>query len=78
MKNCGFTSKVTEDVYQHYTNQLDFKPAIGKYWFHVPNTRLMISTIMNNQQQICITTSKSVHLSLDENCILEIDERGIS
>jgi len=63
VKKCDFTN--------------DVKPAIGKYWFHTPNTRLMITTI-RNQQQICINVAKSVYIPLDEKCILSIDDYGVS
>jgi hypothetical protein len=80
VKNCSpITNNVNEEVhYNQCTNQLDFKPAIGKYWFHVPNTRLMFTTILKNKQQICIHISKSAYLSLNENCILQIDDCGVS
>lgn len=59
----------------------DFKPAIGKYWFHIPNTRLMITTIINpqqQQQQMYINITKSVYIPLNEKCILNIDNFGVS
>ncbi|XP_060875683.1 DNA repair protein RAD51 homolog 4 isoform X1 [Metopolophium dirhodum] len=64
VKNCDFTN--------------DFKPAIGKYWFHIPNTRLMITTIINQQQQMCINIPKSVYIPLDNKCILSINDYGVS
>lgn len=76
VRNC-LTNKVNEDVYYQCTNQLDFRPAIGKYWLHVPNTRLMFTTKLNYQQQICIHVSKSVYLSHNEKCILQINECGV-
>lgn len=64
VKNCDFTN--------------DFKPAIGKYWFHTPNTRLMITTIINQQQQMCINIPKSVYIPLDNKCVLSINDHGVS
>lgn len=61
IKNCDFTN--------------DVKPAIGKYWFHIPNTRLMITI---NQQQMCLSIAKSVYIPLNEKCILNIDDYGVS
>lgn len=79
VKNCGFTNNVNEVVlFNQFTDLLDFKPAIGKYWFHVPNTRLMLTTIINCKQQISIYISKSAYLSINENCILKIDDCGVS
>lgn len=64
VKNCDFTN--------------DFKPAIGKYWFHIPNTRLMITTILSQQQQqMCINIAKSVYIPINEKCILSIDNCGV-
>lgn len=77
VKNCDFTNKPNEN--NHITAQNDYKPAIGKYWLHIPNTRLMLfSKILNRQQQICITTSKSVYIPLNEKCILNIEDCGVS
>lgn len=56
----------------------DFKPAIGKYWFHIPNTRLMITTIINQRQQMCINITKSAFTPLNEKCILNINNLGVS
>lgn len=79
VKNCDFTNKINEDLHHQNTGQMDFKPAIGKYWFHVPNTRLMFTTLLKNkQQQLCINISKSTYLALNEKCILSIDNCGVS
>lgn len=75
VKCCDFTNK-TSDVKFQQTKQMDIKPAIGKYWFHVPNTRLMLTTI--NKQQISINIAKSVYLPLNEKCMLSIDHCGVS
>lgn len=73
VKNCDSTNNITEDY--HHTTQLDFKPAIGKYWFHIPNTRLMLFATFNNRKhQICVNVSKSVYIPLNEKCILNIEE----
>lgn len=67
VKNCDFAN--------------EFKPAIGKYWFHIPNTRLMITTTINQQQQqqqMSINIAKSVYIPIDEKCILSINDYGVS
>lgn len=77
VKNCDFTSKINEDMYDQHAEHLNFKPAIGKYWFHIPNTRLMIANDINGQQ-LSINITKSVYLPLDEKkCILNIDDCGV-
>jgi len=78
VKNCDFTNKINEDEHQQYMGLMDYKPAIGKYWFHVPNTRLMFTPIPNKPQQMCINISKSTYLALNEKCILRIDNCGVS
>lgn len=75
IKCCDFTNKINDDKYQQI-EQMDIKPAIGKYWFHIPNTRLMLTTI--KRQQIGINIAKSVYLPLNEKCILNIDDCGVS
>lgn len=77
IKNCDFTSKINEDVNCQPLKQIEFKPAIGKYWLHVPSTRLMITTLIP-KQQICIHIGKSINISMNKKCILNIDENGIS
>lgn len=76
VKNSDLTNKFNEN-YQH-TAQNDFKPAIGKFWLHIPNTRLMLfSKIINRQQQIYVNVSKSVYIPSNVNCILNIEDSGV-
>lgn len=74
LKNCDFTYKINGE---QPTEHSDFKPAIGKYWFHVPNTRLMITKTIKNQHEILINITKSVYMPMNEKCILRIDDCGI-
>lgn len=75
VKNCGLTNKIYSDQLSGYN---DLKPAIGKYWFHIPNTRLMITKTMDKQHIIHINITKSVYVPLNEKCILTIDNCGIA
>lgn len=75
VKYCDFTNKINDVKYQQI-EQMNIRPAIGKYWFHIPNTRLMLTTI--NKQQISINIGKSVYLPLNEKCMLIIDDCGVS
>lgn len=78
IKLCDFTNKINDGIcYQQVIGQTDYKPAIGKYWFHVPNTRLMLTTLLNAQEQICIDVVKSVYIPINEKCILTIDDSGV-
>lgn len=38
----------------------------------------MITTIINQQQQMCINITKSAYTPLNEKCILNIDNFGVS
>ncbi|XP_026804396.1 DNA repair protein RAD51 homolog 4 [Rhopalosiphum maidis] len=78
--NKNATIMVTNLAVKNCDLSNNFKPAIGKYWFHIPNTRLMITTIINQQQQqqMCINITKSVYIPLNEKCILNIDNFGVS
>ncbi|XP_060850454.1 DNA repair protein RAD51 homolog 4 [Rhopalosiphum padi] len=79
--NKNATIMVTNLAVKNCDLSNDFKPAIGKYWFHIPNTRLMITTIINpqqQQQQMYINITKSVYIPLNEKCILNIDNFGVS
>lgn len=79
LKNCDFATKINEDLlYHQHKGKIDLKPAIGKYWFHVPNTRLMLTTILNKQKNIHIHNIKSVYIPINEKCILSIDDKGVS
>lgn len=76
VKNCDFTNKINSDQAKEHN---DYKPAIGKYWFHTPNTRLMVTTTINKQNQnMCLNITKSVYIPLNEKCILTVDDCGIS
>lgn len=77
VKNCNFTCKTNEEAQIQNTRKLDFKPAIGKYWIHIPNTRLMLTKINSQQQQICVHIAKSVYVPLNEKCILSINDGGV-
>lgn len=76
VKNCD--NKVNENCNNQYLEKSDFKPAMGKYWFHTPNTRLMLSSFtIEKQKQISINITKSVYLPLNEKCIINIKNFGV-
>lgn len=74
IKHCNFT--INEHVFNQDTEQINFKPAIGKYWIHIPHTRLMITTEIN-KQTMYISNAKSVHIPINKKCILNIDDSGV-
>ncbi|VVC26636.1 Hypothetical protein CINCED_3A016405 [Cinara cedri] len=75
IKHSNFTKKRNANSINQ--EQFDFKPTIGKYWIHIPNTRLMLTTEINREQKMCITIGKSVHIPINEKCILNIDDCGV-
>jgi len=77
VRNCDFTNKINGDLYCQHIGEYDYKPAIGKYWIHIPNTRLMLSKT-NIKQEICVNISKSIYLTLNEKCVLHINDCGVS
>ncbi|XP_050428382.1 DNA repair protein RAD51 homolog 4-like [Adelges cooleyi] len=74
VKNCDFSN---EDVTSLSTKQTEYKPAIGKYWLHVPSTRLMLTSKQSQQYVINVTISKSVNLPINKNCILTLNNKGV-
>lgn len=77
IKHSDFTNQINEDMYYQQIGQIDFKPAIGKYWFHVPNTRLMFKPLFNAQEQIFVDNIKSVYIPINKKCILTINDNGV-
>lgn len=74
IKHNNFTEN--KHVLNQDTEQIHFKPAIGKYWNHIPHTRLMITTEIN-KQTLYINNAKSVHIPMNKKCILNIDDSGV-
>ncbi|XP_012272480.1 DNA repair protein RAD51 homolog 4 [Orussus abietinus] len=52
------------------------KPTLGKYWLHVPNTRLLIKKLQTETRQI--TVWKSSQLKLHSSCTVNITDSGVS
>lgn len=79
VKNSDIANKKSDNSFNQYIEKSDFKPAIGKYWFHTPNTRLMLfSTSKDGQKHVCVNATKSVYIPLNEKCFLIIKESGVS
>ncbi|KAK3922940.1 DNA repair protein RAD51-like protein 4 [Frankliniella fusca] len=55
---------------------IDIKPALGKYWAHIPNTRLYIEQCGNSNVRK-ITVMKSTHLSLGSFCNISVSSEGV-
>ncbi|KAJ1528870.1 hypothetical protein ONE63_007241 [Megalurothrips usitatus] len=55
---------------------VDVKALLGKYWAHVPNTRLYIEQngVPNGRK---VTVMKSTHLALGSSCIVSITSDGV-
>ncbi|CAK9821895.1 DNA repair protein RAD51 homolog 4 [Anthophora retusa] len=54
----------------------DVLPTLGKYWSHVPNTRLLLDKIGLGKRKISVW--KSFQLEANLSCILNITDCGIS
>ena len=55
--------------------QLKFKPSLGKYWYNVPNVRLIITHLENKRREIRVWKSSS--LQNDSKCFVNIEDAGI-
>ncbi|KAE8751054.1 hypothetical protein FOCC_FOCC002139 [Frankliniella occidentalis] len=55
---------------------IDVKPALGKYWAHVPNTRLYIEQCGNSTERK-ITVIKSTHLATGSFCKISVLSEGV-
>ncbi|XP_015599093.1 DNA repair protein RAD51 homolog 4 [Cephus cinctus] len=56
-------------------NPIVIKPSLGKYWLHVPNTRLMIQKEEKEFRKISVW--KSFQLKLNSFCIVNITTAGV-
>ncbi|KAI4486433.1 hypothetical protein M0804_005803 [Polistes exclamans] len=51
-------------------------PALGKYWLHIPNTRLLIEKLNNNYRRISVW--KSFQIKMDSVCNVKLNEAGVT
>lgn len=68
-------SEIDGFVLNQQTNPISVKPVLGKYWLHVPNTRLLIEHQDNETRTISVW--KSTGLELELNCKVQIDNSGV-
>ncbi|XP_046830927.1 DNA repair protein RAD51 homolog 4-like [Vespa crabro] len=50
-------------------------PTLGKYWLHIPNTRLLVEKLNNDYRKITIW--KSFQIKMDSVCSVKLSEAGI-
>ena len=65
----GFAAKIME-------NPVTVKPMLGKFWIHVPNSRLLIEKLENEDRKISVW--KSLDLEVGANCCITINDAGVS
>ncbi|KAI4502791.1 hypothetical protein M0802_001835 [Mischocyttarus mexicanus] len=51
-------------------------PTLGKYWLHIPNTRLLIEKLNNNYRRISVW--KSFQIKTDSICNVKLNEAGVT
>lgn len=58
-------------------SHVDIKPILGKYWTHIPNSRLYIEPCgQSNERKISVI--KSTYLALGKSCMVSISNNGVS
>ena len=63
-------------VFKEGRNLKALKPSLGKFWLHVPNTRLLIEQEQNEERKI--TVWKSFDLQAGTSCVVKITDVGIN
>lgn len=56
-------------------NSTVFKPTLGKYWFHIPNTRLLIEKVKREERKISVWQSSDLKVGI--NCNVNIICAGV-
>lgn len=51
-------------------------PTLGKYWLHIPNTRLLVEKLNNDYRKI--TVWKSFQIKMDSVCSVKLSEAGVT
>lgn len=57
-------------------NDVEVNPTLGKYWSHIPNSRLFMQSINNETKQI--TVWKSFQLKTGSACTVKLNCSGIT
>ncbi|KAF5308528.1 hypothetical protein FQR65_LT06193 [Abscondita terminalis] len=72
-------TNITTMWYDNYgvENRITEKVSLGKYWFNIPNTRLMIKKSVAGTSDYLITIVKSNRLLEGSECVVKLTESGI-
>lgn len=62
-----------KNVCEETKNHTNVKPALGKYWLHVPNTRLLVEK-KPCSQEAQVTVIKSANIPLGRTCKVNLHE----
>lgn len=60
-----------------FVKPITVKPYLGKFWQHVPNTRLHIEKMLNCEKRK-ISVWKSFELKIGTSCVVELNDAGFS
>ncbi|KAF7388138.1 hypothetical protein HZH66_010905 [Vespula vulgaris] len=66
-KSSGSATKETQTL---------VNPTLGKYWLHIPSTRLLIEKLNNDYRKI--TVWKSFQIKMDSLCSVKLSEAGVT
>lgn len=66
-KSSGSATKGTQTL---------INPTLGKYWLHIPNTRLLVEKLNNDYRKI--TVWKSFQIKMDSVCSVKLSEAGVT
>ena len=69
-------SEVDGFVLDQETKPVTIKPTLGKYWLHVPDTRLLMEQLENEERKISVW--KSTVLKSQTFCTVNITEAGVN
>lgn len=70
------TVSVGETSTSSNENYSDIIPTLGKYWSHVPNTRLLLEKVELGNRKISIWNSFQLEANL--SCILTVNDSGVA
>ncbi|XP_015174159.1 PREDICTED: DNA repair protein RAD51 homolog 4-like [Polistes dominula] len=66
-KSSGSSTKETQTL---------INPTLGKYWLHIPNTRLLIEKLNDNYRRISVW--KSFQIKMDSICNVKLNDAGVT
>lgn len=65
-----------EDLKQDI-KESEVRPTLGKYWLHVPNTRLIVSKSSAVECERVLVIKKSDYIKLGNTCTVQVLNSGV-